>query len=82
MDPLHDRLMEAELAIYRTPATSPAGVAIKLWLWTRTFPPSWETPAGQDWWEAPVADMPDVLDHMPIASALQDLERLAAGGSS
>ncbi len=29
MDPLHDRLIDAEYAIYLTPATSLAGVVIK-----------------------------------------------------
>ncbi len=82
MNPLHNRLMEAEFAIHRTPATTPAGVAVKIWLWACTFSPDWETPAGQDWWEIPVADMPDILDHMPVASALQDLERMAGEGTA
>ena len=84
MDPLFDQLMEAQYAILCTPATTLAGVAVKLWLWTRTITP--EANPGPDWWKAPLSEMSargeGWLEFLPIASALQDLERLAGEARS
>lgn len=73
-DPLLDAVTAAAYAIHRTPATTLEGVAIKLWLWTRAATP--ELGSRVDWWKDPIADMHG-FDHMPVASALQDLERMA-----
>ncbi len=73
-DPLVNARTEVEYAIHRTPATTLEGVALKLWLWTRIMTPG--LGSRVDWWKAPVADMHG-LDHMPVASALQDLERMS-----
>ena len=34
-DPLHDALNETAYKIFQTPATTPAGIAVKLVLWAR-----------------------------------------------
>ena len=77
-DPLFDRMNEMEYAIHGTPATTVAGVAVKLWLWTRTISPM---NAGVDWWKAPLSEMTEPrqgwLEFVPVASALQDLERMS-----
>ena len=80
-DPLHDRLRETEFLLHRTPATTIAGVAIKVELWTRSHCPAVETSgryveAPDDWWKAPLGEFGDDLDCLPIASALQDLKRM------
>lgn len=79
-DPLAKAATDVEFAIHRTPATTLEGVAVKLRLWARIAYPGWTAPAGQEWWKIPVADMRG-LDHMPVASALQDLERMAGEGA-
>ncbi len=78
-DPLANARTEVEYAIHRTPATTLAGIALKLWLWTRIATP--ELGSRVDWWKDPIADMHG-FDHMPVASALQDLERMAGKGQS
>ena len=35
-DPLLDRLIETEVQMHRTPATTPAGIAVKLRMWARS----------------------------------------------
>ena len=50
-----------------------AGAAIKLKLWARDHGPG----DSSDWWSIPLDEFPDKLDWLPVASALQDLERLA-----
>ncbi len=84
MDPLHDQLTDAEYAIHLIPATTLAGVAVKLWLWTRTKTP--EANTEPEWWKAPLSEMSERgqgwLEFLPIASALQDLERLAGEARS
>ncbi len=72
--PLHDRLNEAEFAIHRTPATTPAGIALKLKMWTRNHCPGI---VSYDWWKAPLDEFDDDLDELPVLSALHDLERMA-----
>ncbi len=78
-DPLVKAATEIEFAIHRTPATTLEGVALKLRLWTRIMTP--ELGSRVDWWKDPIADMHG-LEHMPVASALQDLERMAGKGQS
>ena len=78
-DPLYEARSDVEYAILRTPATTIEGVAIKLWLWARCHGP-FRGPS--DWWKRPLEDMPSELDELPVASALQDLERLAGEARS
>ena len=79
IDPLHAWLNEAEFAIHRTPATTPAGIALKLKMWTRNHCPGI---VSYDWWKAPLDEFDDDLDELPILSALHDLERLTGRAQS
>ena len=74
MAPHHAALTEAEFAIYRTPATTPEGMAIKLRMWGRNHP---DPDRGENWCEPPIEDIEGNLDDMPILSVLRDLERLS-----
>ncbi len=78
-DPLYKARTDVEYAIYRTPATTLRGIVLKLWLWTRTATP--ELGSKVDWWKDPIVDMHG-FDYMPVASALQDLERMSGGAAT
>ncbi len=72
-DPLFDRLIEMEVQMHRTPATTPAGIAVKLRMWARHHGSDF----GEDWWQSSVEDFGSNLDVVPIIGALHDAERLA-----
>ena len=76
LEPFYKRLGEAEYQIFQTPATTPAGIAVKLILWARQHVEG-RYEGGADWSRTPVTDYPRDLDHLPVVSALHDLERLA-----
>ena len=77
-DPLLDRLIETEIEIHRTPATTPAGIAVKLRMWARHHGSGF----GEDWWQGSVEDFGQNLDVVPIIGALRDAERLAGRAQS
>ncbi len=77
LDPLYDRLTEMEVGIYETPATTPAGVAIKLRLWSRYYASFDRLSFDEPWWRGDLATM-GVAD-TGFACVLCDLERLAGG---
>ena len=76
MWPLHDALNETAYEIFQTPATTLAGIAFKLVLWARQHITR-GTQESADWSRPPVTDYPRDLDHLPVVSALHDLERMA-----
>ena len=81
-DPLHDALRETEYEIFQTPATTLAGIAVKLILWARLHVDRGNKGAG-DWSRIPVSAYTSLdLDHLPVISALHDLERLAGEARS
>ena len=77
-DPLLDRLIEMEVEMHRTPATTPAGIAVKLRMWARHH----GSGLGEDWWQSSVEDFGQNLDVVPIIGALRDAERLAGRAQS
>jgi hypothetical protein len=72
-DPLFERLTEMEIQMHRTPATTPAGIAVKLRMWARLHGHRFEG----NWWERSVEDFGHDLDVVPIIGALHDAERLS-----
>ena len=72
-NPLFERLTEMEVQMHRTPATTPAGIAVKLRMWARLHGHHFEG----NWWERSVEDFGHDLDVVPIIGALHDAERLA-----
>jgi len=75
-------LAETSFKIFQTPATTPAGIAVKLVIWAR-----YHIHEGlkfeDDLSRFPVSDYTSLdLDHLPIISALHDLDRLAGGMQS
>ena len=80
-DPLFDRLSETAYQIFQTPALTLEGVAFKLVLWARQHVEGGYE--GTDGWSRPpVESYPRDLDHLPVVSALHDLERLAGRARS
>jgi len=77
-DPLFERLTEMEVEMHRTPATTPAGIAVKLRMWARLHGHRF----NGDWWERSVEDFGWDLDVVPIVAALHDAERLAGRAQS
>jgi hypothetical protein len=73
-DPLHDALNETAYEIFQTPATTPAGIAFKLVLWAHQHID--HDDEGTDWSRPPVTAYSRDLDHLPVVSALHDLERM------
>ena len=85
LQPFYDRVHETEVQILRTPATSLAGIMVKLVLWARQHLEA-DATTGLSWNHEPIEGQPLDLDHLPVVSALHDLERMAqefvaAGGS-
>ncbi len=76
VDPLYNRLRETEYQILQTRATTPAGIAVKLVLWARLHCDADQT-SGLSWNHEPIAGKPFDLDHLPVVSALNDLEHMA-----
>ncbi len=74
LDPLHERMNEVAYQIFQTPATTLAGIAVKLVLWARQH--IGHDATGKGWSGTPVTAYPRDLDHLPVVSALHDLERL------
>ena len=72
-EPFYKRMDET--IIFHTPATSPAGVAVKLILWARQH--CGVDASGLSWNREPIEGKPLDLDYLPVISALHDLERLA-----
>ena len=79
-DPLYDALDEVAYEIFQTPATTPAGIAVKLILWARIHVGN--DASGLGWSREPVHNYPMELDNLPVVSALHDLERLAGEARS
>ena len=77
-DPLFEQLNAMEVEMHRTPATTPAGIAVKLRMWARLHGHHFEG----DWWERSVEDFGYDLDVVPIIAALHDAERLAGRAQS
>ena len=75
MEPLNDRMNETAYEIFQTPATTLAGVAFKLVLWAHQH--IGHDASGAGWSKPPVESFPQDLDHLPVVSALHDLERMA-----
>ncbi len=77
VDRLLDALAETSFEIFQTPATTPAGIAVKLVIWARYHIHEGHN-FDDDLSRFPVSDYTSLdLDHLPIISALHDLERLA-----
>ena len=81
LDPLFDALSKTAYEIFQTPATTIEGIAFKLVLWARQHVEGgYEGNTG--WSRPPVTAYPHDLDHLPVVSALHDLERLAGEAPS
>ena len=74
-DRLFGAMNEVAEQIFRTPATTLEGVAVKLVLWARQHVGHDDT--GLSWSREPIEDYSMDLDKLPVVSALHDLERMA-----
>ena len=72
--PLYDRLTDMEIKIYETPATTPAGIAVKLRLWGGYYGPFYGRSFEEPWWRGDRATM-GIAD-TGFACVMCDLERL------
>ncbi len=77
LDPLYNRLTNMEVRIYETPATTPAGIAVKLRLWGGYYGPFDHRSFEEPWWRGNLANM-GVAD-TGFACVMCDLERLSGG---
>ncbi len=78
VQPFYNRLHETEVEILRTQATTLAGIAVKLILWARLHCNADEV-SGLSWTRKSIEGDPHDLDHLPVLSALLDLERISSG---
>ena len=76
LEPFYRRVDEIEDRILQTPATTSAGVVVKLVLWARQHCESGCT-TGLSWNHESIEGRALDLDRLPVISALNDLERLA-----
>ena len=83
IDALHDRLSETAFQIFQTPAATIEGVTFKLVLWARQhvfqrYAVDGDWAESDNWSRLPVTAYRSLdLDHLPVVSALHDLERMA-----
>ena len=81
LEPFYQRMDEIALQIFHTPATTPAGIAVKLVLWARQH--CGADAGDQSWNREPVENYTELdLDYLPVISALHDLECLAGEARS
>ena len=80
LDQLHARLREMEIKIYETPATTPAGIAVKLRLWGGYYGPFYGRSFEEPWWRGDRATMG--MADTGFACVMCDLERLSGEAPS